>query len=61
VHADEDVDPEPRPKWAQTTLQDVGDLVGDPTDTRRAQSNFEEPPLSLTATESFPPVHSFLV
>jgi hypothetical protein len=23
-----------RPKWAQTTLKDVGDLVGDPTDTR---------------------------
>jgi hypothetical protein len=61
VHVDADAEPKLRPKWAKTTLQDVGDLVGDPTDTRRTQSNFEEPPLALTATESMPPMHIFLV
>jgi hypothetical protein len=50
-----------RPKWAKTTLQDAGDLVGDPADTRRTQSDFEEPPLALTATELMPPRHLFLV
>jgi hypothetical protein len=61
VHPDADVEPEKRPKWAQTTLQDAGDLVGDPTDTRRTRSDFEEPPLALTSTEPFPPRHIFLV
>jgi hypothetical protein len=61
VHPDADVELEPRPKWAQTTLQDAGDLVGDPVDTRRTRSNFEEPPLALTATEPLPPEHIFLV
>jgi hypothetical protein len=51
VHADADAEPEKRPKWAKTTLQDVGDLVGDPVDTRRTRSDFEEPPLALTSTE----------
>jgi hypothetical protein len=41
VHVDADAEPEPRPKWAKTTLQDVEDLVGDPTDTRRTQSDLE--------------------
>jgi hypothetical protein len=54
-------EPEQRPKWAQTTLQDAGDLVGDPTDTRRTQSDFEEPPVALTATEPLPLRHLFLV
>jgi hypothetical protein len=31
----QDADPEPRPKWAKINLQDAGDLVGDPTDTKR--------------------------
>jgi hypothetical protein len=39
-HPDAVAKPEKRPKWAQTTLQDAGDLVGDPADTRRTQSDF---------------------
>jgi hypothetical protein len=61
VHVNVDVELEPRPKWAQTTLQDAGDLVGDLADTRRTRSNFEDPPLALTANEPFPPRHIFLV
>ena len=40
-------EPEQRPKWEHTTLQAAGDLVGDPTDSRRNRSDFEEPPVSL--------------
>jgi hypothetical protein len=61
VHPNADVEPEQRSKWAQTTLHDVGDLVGDPTDTRRNQSDFKEPPIALTATEPFPSRNIFLV
>jgi hypothetical protein len=52
---------EQRPKWAHTTLQDAGDLVGDPTHTRRTRSDFEEPPIALTATKPFPSRNIFLV
>jgi hypothetical protein len=55
------VEPKQRSKWTQTTLQDAGDLIGDPTDTRRTQSNLEEPPVSLTTTEPFPYMNIFLV
>jgi hypothetical protein len=34
-HPDVVADPEQRPKWGQTTLQDEGDLLGDPTNNRR--------------------------
>jgi hypothetical protein len=34
-HPDAVAEPEKRPKWAQTTLEYAGDLVGDPVDTRR--------------------------
>jgi hypothetical protein len=61
VHPDADAEPEKRPKWAQNILQDAGALVGDPTDTRRNRSDFEKPPLALTATKPFPPRHLFLV
>jgi hypothetical protein len=61
VHTDANTELESRPKWAKTTLQDAGDLVGDPADTRRTQSDFEEPPLALTATKTMPPMHLFLV
>jgi hypothetical protein len=61
VHLDAYAEPEQRPKWAQTTLQDAGDLVGDPADTRRTRSDFEKPLLALTATEPLPPMHLFLV
>jgi hypothetical protein len=60
-HLDLDVDPNQRPKWAQTTLQGAGDLVGDPTNTRRTRYYFEEPPITLTITEPFPSKHIFLV
>jgi hypothetical protein len=60
VDADADVELDKRPKWANTTLQDVGDLVGDPTDTRRTRFDFEESPLALTSIEPMPPMHLFL-
>ena len=60
-HLDAIVELEQRPKWAQTTLQDAGDLVGDPNDTRRTRSDFEEPPIALTSTEPFQCKHLFLV
>jgi hypothetical protein len=49
------------PKWAQTTLQEVGDLVGDPTDQRRMRSQFEDPPHALTTTEPVIPMHFYMV
>jgi hypothetical protein len=61
VHADVEVEVEKRPMWAKTTLLDAWDLVGDPADTRMTLSDFEEPPLALTATEPMPPMHLFLV
>jgi hypothetical protein len=61
VHPYADAKPQRRPKWNQTSLQDAGDLVGDPTNTRRTRSNFEEPPIALTSTEPFPSRHIFLV
>jgi hypothetical protein len=61
VHADADAKPNSRPKWAKTTLQDARDIVGDPVDTRRNRSDFEEPPLALISTELMPPRHLFLV
>ena len=29
-----------RPKWAKKTIQEVGDLVGDPLDSRKTRSQF---------------------
>jgi hypothetical protein len=52
---------EQRPKWVQTTLQDVGDIFGDPSDTRRTRSDFEEPLISLSVIEPFPSRHIFLI
>jgi hypothetical protein len=39
------------PKWVQSTLQAVGDLVGDLMDPRRTRSQFEEAPHALTTTK----------
>jgi hypothetical protein len=61
VHPDANAEPEKRPTWAQTTLQDAGDLVGDPANTRRTRSYFEEPPLALTAIVLMSPRNLFLV
>jgi hypothetical protein len=55
------VELEQRPKWEQTTLQDAGDLIGDPVDTRRSRSDFEDPPIALTSTEPFPSRHLFFL
>jgi hypothetical protein len=41
VHPDRDAELEKRPKWTKTTLQDAGDLVGDPANTKRNRSDFE--------------------
>jgi hypothetical protein len=50
VHQDADAEPEQRPKWAETTLHDVGNLIDGPIDNRRTWYDFKEPPLALTAT-----------
>jgi hypothetical protein len=60
-HLDAVAEPEQRPKWEQTTLQDARDLVGDPVNNKRTRSDFEEPPVALTATEPLPSKHIFLV
>jgi hypothetical protein len=49
------------PKWAQSTLQATGDLVGDPMDLRRMRSQFEEPPHALTTTKLVIPMHFYMV
>jgi hypothetical protein len=61
LHVDANVEPELRPKWATTTLQDAGDLFGDPTGTKITRSYFKEPHISLTAIELMPPRNIFLV
>jgi hypothetical protein len=59
-HPDAVAELEQRPKWAQTTLQDAGDLVGDPANIRRTRSDFKEPPIALTTTEPLPSQAYFL-
>jgi hypothetical protein len=61
VHPDAYAKPEKRPRWAQTTLQDVRDLVGDPVDTRRNHSDFDEPLIALIATKTLPSRNLFFV
>jgi hypothetical protein len=61
VHPDADVELEQRPKWDQTTLQYAGDLIGDPSNTKRNRSDFEESLIVVTSTETFPSGHLFLV
>jgi hypothetical protein len=60
-HLDEFVEPYQRSKWAQTTLQDAGDLIGDPANTRRTRYDFEEPHVSITSIEPFPSRNLFLI
>jgi hypothetical protein len=59
-HLDAIVEPEKRPKWAHTTLQDAGNLIGDPANTRRTRYDFKEPPVALTSTEPLPSKNLFL-
>jgi hypothetical protein len=47
-------EPEQRPKWAQTTLQAAGDLVGDPTNTRRTRYDFRSLLLHSLPLNHFP-------
>jgi hypothetical protein len=37
------------PTWAEKTLQDASELVGDPTDTRMTRSQFFGAPQSLAS------------
>jgi hypothetical protein len=61
VHEHACVDPEPRPKWAQSILPTVDDLVDDPVDPRRMRSQFEGDPHALTTTEPIIPMHCYMV
>ena len=45
------------PTWAEKTLQDAGELVGDHVDARRTRSQFFGAPQVLDATEPFLPIH----
>jgi hypothetical protein len=49
------------PKKAQFTLQATGTLVGNPLDSRRTQSQHEEPSDVLSASEPAMPMHSYMV
>ena len=69
-HEHEYVDPHPfSPKrtrilrniYVQTTPQDASDLMGDPVDSRRTQSQFEEPSHALIATELLILMHCYMV
>jgi hypothetical protein len=48
------------PTWAEKTLQDAGELVGDPADTRRTRSQFFGAPQALAATEPLLPIHFYI-
>jgi hypothetical protein len=48
------------PTWAEKTLQDVGELVGDPADTRRTRSQFFGAPQALATTEPFLNIHLYM-
>jgi hypothetical protein len=48
------------PTWAEKTLEDAGELVGDPTDTRRTRSQFFGAPQALAATEPLLPIHFYI-
>jgi hypothetical protein len=48
------------PTWAQKTLQNVGELIGDPADTRRTRSQFFWAPQDLAAIETLLPIHLYM-
>jgi hypothetical protein len=52
--------PSQLPTWAEKTLQDAGELVGDPADTRRTISEFFGAPQALAATEPFMHIHCYM-
>jgi hypothetical protein len=49
------------PTWAEKTLQDAGELVSDPADTRRTRSQFFGAPQALAATEPLLPIHCYML
>lgn len=54
------VAPTQLPTWVEKTLQDFGELVGDPTDARRTRSQFVGAPQALATTEPFIPIHFYM-
>jgi hypothetical protein len=48
------------PTWAEKTLQDEGELVGDLADTRRTRSQFFGAHQTLDTTEPLLPIHFYM-
>jgi hypothetical protein len=48
------------PTWAEKTLEDAGELVGDPADTRRTRSQFFGAPQALDDTKPLIPIHFYI-
>jgi hypothetical protein len=48
------------PTWSEKTLQDAGELVGDPTDTRRTRSQLFGAPQALATTKPLLPIHFYM-
>jgi hypothetical protein len=49
------------PKKAHTTLQEAGNLAGNPLDSRMTRSQHEEPSHVLSASEPAMPMHCYMV
>jgi hypothetical protein len=49
------------PKWAHSTLQAIGNLTGDPLDSRRTRSQHVNPPHVFLASEPGIPMHCYMV
>jgi hypothetical protein len=49
------------PKWAQSTLQEIGNLAGDPLDLRRTRSHHVDPSHVLSNFEPTMPMHCYMV
>lgn len=49
-----------QPTWAKKTLQDAGELVGDPVDVRRTRSQFFGAPQALATTEPLLPIYFYM-
>jgi hypothetical protein len=54
------VSPSQLKMWAEKTLQDASELVGDPADTRRTRSQFLGAPKALAATKTLLPIHCYM-
>jgi hypothetical protein len=49
------------PKWEQSTLQEAGNLAGDPLDSRRTRSQHEEPSNVFSYFQPVMPMHCYIV